>query len=374
MNSFSKAVLATLSVLVLSGCSLGTSQTASNAPSVFNGNRATGSLWRTSDGGHSFEAKSSMGDKGTISSANILSIAYHPQKEKVIYVSSTESGIFKTEDGGEKWTPIAFPPKNIYSFILDKSDPDNKMFASGVVNSWGKIYRTSNGGSDWRDVYSEPGEGTTIKAMAQHPTDINVLFAGTSDGTVIKSVDAGDSWKNVGNKFEGVVSDFAFDAKKKFSAYLLIYSQKLYYSEDGGSNWIDWEKVRQGETMSKGFSGTTDSKDHMPQGIVSITADPNNSGVIYAGTTNGLFRSNDFGKHWNEINIIESAKKFPIRSIAINERDSKELVFVSGRAFYKTKNAGDTWEVTGLNADRDASIVSYDPFDKNVLFIGLRKF
>ena len=112
----------------------------------------------------------------------------------------------------------------------------------------------------------------------------------------------------------------------------------------------------------------------MPTGIISIASDPTRSGVIYAGTSNGFFKSTDFGKYWTEINIIESAKKFPIRSIAVNPKNSEEIVFVSGKAFYKSIDSGQTWFVTGLTVDRGASFVSYDPFDSEYLFVGLRNF
>jgi photosystem II stability/assembly factor-like uncharacterized protein len=112
----------------------------------------------------------------------------------------------------------------------------------------------------------------------------------------------------------------------------------------------------------------------MPSGIVSIAPDPAVSGTLYAGTNAGLFRSTDYGKYWYELNIIESAKQFPIRSIAVNPKNPKEVVFVSGKAFYKSTNGGETWAITSLSVDRDASFVAYDPFDPKYLLIGLRKF
>ena len=388
-----------VSLPVLSGCSLIPlpQQSGGSDESAFSSEARRGSIWKTSDGGHAFEVKSKIDETTYISKADILSVSYHPGKEKVAYVSSVDNGIFKTEDAGESWKPIAFPPKRIYSFILDKNDPDNRMFASGVVGGWGKIFRTENGGEDWDAAYTEPGEKTTITDLSQHPKDTNVIFAGTSAGTVVKSVDAGDTWKNVGDKVDGTVSHFDFDSDKKLSLYLLAYEKKFYYSKDGGIVWVDWEEEKKKEVQdirdkaAEASSGGNASlaaslnkkaadlsernrENMMPDGIVSIAADPLVSGVVYAGSKKGFFISKDYGKYWYEINIIESAKEFPIRSIAINPENSKEIVFVAGRAFYKSVNEGETWKVTGLDVDRDASFVSYDPFDSNFLFVGLRSF
>ncbi len=364
---------------------------------VFNQKIQAGSLWKSADGGKNFEVKSRIDDKTSITKADILSITYHPKTPGTMYVGSVENGIFKTTDAGNQWTPINFPPKRIYSFILDRQDPDNRMFASGVVGEWGKIFRSENGGDQWDPVYTEPGSGVTVTALSQHPISIDTIFAGTSTGTVVKSVDGGNTWKNVGNKIDGIVSDIAFDAQKKSVVYLVTFGQKIFYSPDDGVNWLDWEEEKRKEvadlqkrSSDAATSGNTEQakifreraqqlsernqKDKMPSGIVSVVTDPVRSGVLYVGTNAGFFRSPDYGKYWYEINIIESAKKFPIRSIAINPKDSKEIVFVAGKAFYKSINEGETWFVTGLNADRGASFVSYDPFDSKYLFVGLRNF
>lgn len=397
---------AIVGALFLSGCSLGgvtvpqtgnQDGTTSLETGAFATKAEPGSLWKTGDGGKTFVVKSKVDEKQSITKADILSIAYHPQKPQIIYVGSVENGIFKTENGGEEWKPIPFPPKRIYSFILDKNDPDNRMYASGVVGDWGKLFRTDDGGMTWNDVYTEPGQKTLITAISQHSRDRNVIFAGTDTGTAVKSTDGGDTWKNVGNKIDGIVADIAFDSTKNLSTYLIVFGQKLYYSSDGGIQWKDWEEEKQKEVTAlydratkASTQGNTNEaqrlqkqaqnlsernqKNKMPAGIVSLASDPNRTSVVYVGTNAGFFRSTDFGKYWDEINIIESAKKFSIRSIAINPKDSNEIVFVAGKAFYKSVNEGATWRTTGLNVDRGASFVTYDPFDPKYLFIGLRNF
>ena len=214
---------------------------------------------------------------------------------------------------------------------------------------------------------------------------------------MVKSVDSGDTWKNVGNKIDGIVADIAFDSAQSLSTYLIVFGQKLYYSADGGVQWKDWEEEKQKEVAalydraanasSKGKASEAqrlqkqaenlserNQKNKMPGGIVSVASDPNRTGVVYVGTNAGFFRSADFGKYWDGVNIIESAKKFSIRSIAVNPKDSNEIVFVAGKAFYKSIDEGVTWRTTGLNVDRGASFVTYDPFDPRYLFIGLRNF
>ncbi len=346
-----------------------------------------GSLWKSTDGGQAFVVQSRVDDKTSITKADVLALAFHPQDSRTIYAGTVDNGIFKTTNGGDSWVALPFPPKKIYSFILDKKQPDQRMFASGMLNNIGKIFRTDNSGTTWNEVYSEPGNQVVITALAQHESDTNVLFAGTSTGTVIKSTDGGDTWKNIGSVVDGPVTDIVFDAVKPFSLYALSFNKTLTYSPDGGKTWVDWEKVKQEEIQKRNASSkngkapavptpeeqAAELAKQMPSALLAAVSDRKVSGRVYVSKLGGLYRSNDFGKHWEKLNIIESAEKFPIRSLAINPSDSNELVFAAGSAFYKTKNGGSTWAVVDLFVDRGVSVLAYDPSNPLLIYMGLRK-
>ena len=397
--------IALVGMLILSGCSFGPFKSKEKSPLV-----KQGSIWKSGDGGSSFEPKITLeappAEENTdedvvvpaeIISADILDITFHPDNSSVIYTGTVNDGIFKTVNGGETWKHIDFPPQKIYSFTLDRNDPDNRMFASGVLYGTGKIFRTEDGGANWKEAYSEPGSSTTVTSLSQHNSDTNVIFAGTSEGTVIKSTDAGQTWKNIGQKIDGPVTAMPFDAEKSFSLYALLFKKKVYYSEDGGENWIDWEekkkeemkelldresKLRKDERTDEAdkLKKTIDAikkrneEEKMPGRIVSVTTSPFISGTVYAGTQDGrLYESLDYGKYWNEVNIIESANAFPIRMVTVSYSNKNEISFISGRAFYKSLNGGESWAVVHLNVDRPVSVISYDPNDSNVIYLGLSK-
>lgn len=357
--------------MVLSGCTIklpfnvGVAPGTDDPSDVFGRKPQAASIWKSADAGQTFEVKSRVDDTQTITKADVLSLSFHPNDSNIIYISTIDHGIFKTTDEGEYWEQIVFPPKKIYSFILDKSRPDERMFASGSVNGLGKIFRTEDGGETWQAIYTEPGNQVVITILAQHPRDTNVLFAGTSAGTVVKSTDGGETWRNVGGVLEGPITEIGFDAVRPMSLYAFSIGQKLYFSEDGGVTWGD-----PGVQLDSFNSSTTST----PQSLLSITADPIVSGRVYGSKMGGLYRSNDFAKTWEKINVIESAEKFPVRALAINPSNSEELVFTSGSAFYKTKNGGETWSVTDLYIDRGVSVLAYDPRDPAVIYMALRKF
>lgn len=352
------------------------------------------SILRSEDSGETFEQYFTVATSGKLGMADVLSVSFHPLVKNRVIVTTYQDGLFINEDKVNLWKPIAFPPKKIYSFILDKKSPDNRVFASGVVDNNGRIFRTDNAGGNWRAVYAEPGQDTYVSALAQHPKNLSTILAGTSQGTIAKSVDGGNSWKNVGSKIDGVITNFSFDAVKTQFTYLLSLQNKIYHSNDGGSTWSDWEEDKQKEVAAL-YARASDAsihgdqtgaaalraqaeaitkkntEHHAPSSVIYIVADPSKSGIIYAGAASGLYSSSDYGKYWDKMNIIESAEKFPIKSIAINPKNSNEIVFVAGKSFYKSVNAGDTWAISPLNNNRNASFVAYDPFDPKTIFVGL---
>lgn len=363
-----------LCALFLSGCSVGTQQSQeptdqqkASVPGGLTVKNERGSVWKSEDGGQSFHVSSTVDQTRMIDKADILSLAFHPTKPKSIILGTVNDGVFKTEDGGETWTPIPFPPKRIYSFIIDRKSPDNRMFVSGTVNDHGKIFRTDDDGANWKEVYSEPGEKTFISALAQDPWNTDVIYAGTSAGTILKSRDAGATWSNIGGKDGnfGIVADFVFDPVRRDSLSFLSYGNAMYHSDDGGATWIDWEKERQQSKVP--------DQEPAPNQMYTLVADPVRSGTLYVGTgTSGIYRSTDNGRTWSRLNIIESAEKFPIRSVAIDPKNPQNIVFVAGKSFYRSGDGGSSWSVTSINSDRSASVVAYDPFDSRFLFIGLR--
>lgn len=378
----------TFALVSLSGCTLappkiGGSSTTGTSNTAFDTEALPGSVWRSDDGGKTFAPKTFVDEKRKLTKAEVLAISFlvrDEDRQKAeelrrtpdVFVGTVDDMIFKTEDGAEVWQPVNFPPEKVYSFIASRRSVD-RMYATGVVGGRGKIFRTTDGGTEWKDVYSEPGTNASLPSLAEHPKDINLLFAGTSAGTVVKSMDGGDTWKNTGIAVDGPVTAITFDAQDKNLMNLLTFNSKVYVSRNAGDTWEEWDKIKQAELQQNPGTVQTTTTTVAPQGFSVLIADPNISGLIYAGAKNGLYRSRNSGRDWEKMNIIESAEKFPIRSFAINPKNSNELVFVAGRAFYKSINGGETWSVNMLSVDREVSVVTYDPVYPEVLYLGLRK-
>ncbi len=351
--------------LMLSGCSF-------NLPSGIG--TSGGSIWKSFDKGQTFAPKTTVDEKTKISSADVLSFVFDPQDSQTIYIGTKENGIFKTSDGAERWERLEFPPLKVYGLAIDSTD-GNHLYASGAYQDIAKIYRSEDAGKNWKEIYTEPGKGTVITALGSHPNAPNVLYAGTSAGVVIKSVNGGETWSNV-LAVKDPITKILFREGQMEMITLLAFNHGVIFSADGGKTWNDY--AAQGFASLGAGNYRSDSlganNNVQPDSIAALTADPTKLNVLYAGAKNGVFRSEDNGKSWQALSIIESSKKFPARAIAINPRNSNEIVYAAGNAFYRSVDGGAKWAVTQLEIDRGVGDIKYDATRPEIIYFVLRKF
>lgn len=345
-----------MAVPLLSGCSL---------PGGLGGGTAgpTLSLVRSSDGGTTFEPKTKIDEKTDFASAEVVSMAFDPKDTRHIFVGTRESGMFASDNSGDSWRKMKYPPTRVYGLVIDTND-SQRMFATGDWQGRGKIYQSVNAGADWDEVYTEPANGTVITSLAQNPFNTQVLYAGTSTGMIIRTNDGGATWKSLvlSSSMNGhAIWSMTFDPKRDKTMYVLVDGVGVFVS--------DGEKI----VTEAASSGSPGSSKASSAGAVSLALDPNRNGVLYAGSAQGLLRSADFGKSWDMVNVIESSKKSPIRAVAVNPKNSDEIAYISALTLYKSTDGGAHWSTHQLVGSGTVSFLRYDSYDPNILYVGFKK-
>ena len=107
--------------------------------------------------------------------------------------------------------------------------------------------------------------------------------------------------------------------------------------------------------------------------VYSLTADPYLGGVVYVGTSAGIFRRAG-DDTWSALNLIESSKAFPVRVIAVNPKNSKEIMYSVAGAIYKSIDSGKTWSTFQLDTAKEIGVIKYDFMDPAKIYAGLRSF
>lgn len=98
-------------------------------------------------------------------------------------VASTDTELFRTEDGGESWRPLA-PAEGIRL-----AWPDAKTLYRATKD--GTFSVSDNGGARWEDVGQVGGEPYEI-----HTTGPRTAFVALSDGSIIETQDGGKTWRD----------------------------------------------------------------------------------------------------------------------------------------------------------------------------------
>jgi photosystem II stability/assembly factor-like uncharacterized protein len=341
-----------LAVFFFSGCNLSTPTTKSTVNSI-----ANATVIKSIDSGGSWQAKIKVDDKKTIASVNILSMAIDPVDSNIIYIGTETNGLFVSKDGAETWTQVPFAEK-AYNVLFDPNNHD-VMYASGVFNGRAKIFKRLKEGEQWKEVYTEPADGTIISSLAINKVNSQVLFAGTSDGVIVKTTDGGVSWTNI-KKADGPVVGIVFDSLNDWHLFFAVFQVGVLETKDGG-------KVIEDITHKIDTKGNTSS-------VYSIVADPSVAGVVYVGTGSGIFKKTGNGDLWEAVNMIESSRAFPIHAIAINPSNSKEIIYSSAKALYKSIDGGTQWATFQLDTTKEISVLKYDQADSTKIYAGFRKY
>lgn len=307
---------------------------------------------KSTDGGANWEAKSKIGGGNKVILDNILSMAISPSDSNVIYVGTEKDGFFVSKDGSESWEKINVPVKKIYSIA---PTTDGVVYVCGVFNKKGKIYKVTDQEKEWKEIYSEPSSKSLVTTMF---ADGSVIYAGTSEGMIFKSVDGGENWTNL-YQSNGAVYDIEVRGELVVA---LILGQDVLISRDYGETF---ESVRDN-------SGSEDSvKIGSP---FSVDVSYGSESEIYIGTNKGLFLLNEFDGYSFKINTLNAKSTQPIRSVAVSPYNSDRIIYSVGHGMYMSEDGGSSWKVFDVNRATGASRIIFDQGNLDIVYATFRNF
>ncbi|MGH9348380.1 MAG: WD40/YVTN/BNR-like repeat-containing protein, partial [Vicinamibacterales bacterium] len=226
-------------------------------------------------------------------------IVTSPHDARVVYHAGNV--LFRTTDGGGTWSVI--------SPDLTTNDTSKQQWSGGPIT----------GDNTGVETFC------TIFAVAESPRQKDLIWAGSDDGLVHVTRDAGKTWRNVTKNVPGLpafgtVSMIEPSWFEAGTAYLVVDNHR----QDDMKPYL-WRTADFGETW-------TSLSARLPQDVYlhAVREDPKKQGQIYLGTERGVMFTTDGGQAWR-------ALKLNLPTVAVHDlrvKDDDLVVGTHGRSIW----------------------------------------
>jgi len=219
--------------------------------------------------------------------------------------------LFRSDDRGDSWKLIS--PQ------LSRGLDRNKLPVMGKI--WGPDAVAKHASTD---------PFGNASALAESPKKEGLIYAGTDDGLIQVTEDAGKNWRKI-DSFPGVPD-------------MTYVSRVIASQHDADTVYAAFENHKRGDfapyllkSTDRGKSWAS-LKSNLPANgpVLAIAEDHVNPDLLFAGTEFGLFFTIDGGKKW--IQLKGGLPTISVRDLAIQKRENDLVVATFGRSLYVLDN------------------------------------
>lgn len=314
-----------------------------------------GGIFKTIDGGMHWTP---MTD-GQFKLGSVGAVAVSDSDPNIVYVGTGEGdirgnashgdGVYKSTDAGHTWAHVGLADtQQIGALRIDPKDP-NIVYVAALghmagANAERGVFRTRDGGKTWTKVLFKSDVAGAVD-VALDPLNSNVLYAtiwqslrkpwdfdsGGPDSSVFKSVDGGDTWKEITRNPglpKGVLGRMgvAISPVKDGRVWLNVEAEDggVFLSEDGGATWAKVNDKREIKQRAWYYSR--------------IFADPKNADTVYAVNTS-FYKSTDDGHTFKAIPTPHGDN----HDLWIADNDPNRMIESNDGGANVSFNGGATW-------------------------------
>lgn len=313
-----------------------------------------GGVYKSVDGAGQWKQKTVLlslpQESNPLDNVNTALLVFDPQDTGTIYLGTEKNGLFVSFDATESWERVRrLPAGKVNAAVVD---PKAKHVVYVAVEN--RIFKTKDANRTWENVYLEAMPEVEIISLAINYLFPNVVYAGLSDGRLIKSENGGDSWTNMRN-FEGEVKQILINPYKVQTMYLLAKGKGIYRSENQGLTWISLEE------------------NYQRRNVEQLVFNLNFSDTVIIICDNGILYSENGGVSWSEYKLVSSNRELKFYSLAIDPRNPDVLYYATEKTIYKSVDGGENW-ITRPNPSKRGPIkMLIDPVNPNVIYLGTVK-
>ena len=300
---------------------------------------------------------------GPFRGGRVVAVAGVASQPDVYYMGATGGGIWKTDDSGLSWRPVAdgqIKTGDVGALAVADSDP-NIIYAGmgeacvrGNASNGDGVYKSTDAGRTWRNIGLQ--DTYHIGAVKVHPKNADIVYVAAlghlwgpnEQRGVFRSMDGGQTWKQVLTRGpEAGAVDLAIDPSNPKVIYAAFWqvSRKpwrmdsggpgsgLWKSTDGGDNWTD---LSHAPGMPRGVEGRI--------GVTVSPVNPERVWAIVEAADGGVYRSDNGGRNWIRLNQENDLRQRAwYYSHIFADPKSVDGVYVLNVGAYKSTDGGRTF-------------------------------
>jgi photosystem II stability/assembly factor-like uncharacterized protein len=328
------------------------------------------SMYRSSDGGHTFEAWA-----GAPSGDDFHVLWINPANTQYM-ILGVDQGAIISENGGVTWSSwYNQPTGQFYHVTTDQQFP---YFVYGAQQDSGTAAVPSR--SDYGEItYRDwaPFGGFEFCFAAPDPLHPNFIYAGGEYGSVLRFDKTTGQFQHLLVRNEKYRTSFmvpiAFSPQDPHTLYAA--AQYLLKSTDGG---VSWQEVSPDLAQTATTKETQKGKPDRRAVISTISLSTVKPGVIWAGTANGFIQVTKDGQNWQNVTIPSLPEHSGVSILEASRHDAASAYAVMNAfhnrrpLIYRTRDFGKSWQpiVTGLPEPGTVRVVREDPVRKGLLYAG----
>jgi photosystem II stability/assembly factor-like uncharacterized protein len=286
-----------------------------------------------------------------------------PGEPNLFYFGATGGGVWKTIDGGRTWENISdgYFGGSIGAVEVAQSDPNviyvgggEKTLRGNVSSGYG-IWKTEDAGKTWASAGLP--NSRHVPRIRIHPKNHDIVYAAvlgniykpTQDRGVYKSTDGGKTWdkKLFANEQAGAV-DLVLDPNNPRIMYASTWrAQRTPFSlSSGGEGSALWKSTDSGDNWTELSKNEGFPKDTL--GIIGVTVSPVNSERVWAIVEHkgkgGLYRSDDGGQKWEMVNDERKLRQraWYYTRVYADSKD-EDIVYVLNVRYHRSTDGGKTF-------------------------------
>ncbi len=251
--------------------------TASNPSTLFAATRF--GLHRSQDHGTTWSNSRGLTDP------NVVSLIADPSNPNTIFAGTWSSSVYWSTDGGANFIQLvenlASNKAPVSSLYIQHPNATSTLVYAGTLG--GGLFKSEDGGKKWTLQTNGLTDTARVDTLTLIPPA--ALYAGTDHG-VYRLDNTTATWQSVSAKLALDETRFIlYDPRQPQTLFVGLDSSGIFRSDDGG---IQWQPLGSDTFPARARLQT-------------LALNPNNASLIYASTDRGMYRSENGGTTWNVV-------------------------------------------------------------------------